>query len=83
MSPKTKIVMVGGGSYNWSPRLLCDLVQAPELEGSEVVLLDKNLTAAKEIKSAIDRVCADNHKDFSFVATSDEDAKRSPGPTSC
>ncbi len=70
---KTKIVMVGGGSYNWSPRLLCDLVQTPELENSEVVLLDINLTAAKEVKTAIDRICADNKKKFNFIATSDED----------
>ena len=71
--PKAKIVMVGGGSYNWGPRLLCDLVQMPELENSEVVLLDINLTAAKEVKAAIDRVCADNNKKFRFIATSDED----------
>jgi alpha-galactosidase len=73
MSSKTKIVMVGGGSYNWSPRLLCDLVQTSELEGAEVVLLDLNLTAAKEMKAAIDRICADNHKKFSFTATNNED----------
>jgi alpha-galactosidase len=73
MLPKTKIVMVGGGSYNWSPRLLCDLVQTPELENSEVVLLDINLTAAKEVKAAIDRICSDNKKKFHFTATSNEE----------
>jgi alpha-galactosidase/6-phospho-beta-glucosidase family protein len=73
MSYKTKIVMVGGGSYNWSPRLLCDLIQAPELEGSEIVLLDINLKAAKEMKAAIDRICKDNHKKFTFIATTNED----------
>ena len=73
MLRRNKIVMMGGGSYNWCPRLLCDLVQTPELEGSEVALLDPNLAAAKEIKAAAERICADNHKDFRFVATSDED----------
>lgn len=73
MAVKYKIVMVGGGSYNWSPRLLCDLVQAPELEGSEVVLLDLNLTAARAMKAAIDRICADNQKKFRFTATTDEE----------
>ncbi|MEI6425081.1 MAG: alpha-glucosidase/alpha-galactosidase, partial [Lentisphaerota bacterium] len=73
MSHKAKIVMVGGGSYSWSPRLLCDLVQAPELEGSEVVLLDLNLKAAEETKAAIDRICIDNHRNFHFTATSNED----------
>ena len=43
MSHKTKIVMVGGGSYNWCPRLLSDLIQTDELIGSEIILLDPNL----------------------------------------
>lgn len=68
-----KIVMVGGGSYNWCPRLLCDLVQTPELENSEVILLDPNLAAANEVKAAADRVCRDNGKKFNFTATSSED----------
>ncbi len=68
-----KIVMVGGGSYNWCPRLLCDLVQTPELEGSQVVLLDPDLDAAKEVKGAIDRICIDNNKDFRSIATSSEE----------
>ncbi|MEI6425398.1 MAG: alpha-glucosidase/alpha-galactosidase, partial [Lentisphaerota bacterium] len=73
MSHKTKIAMVGGGSYNWMPRLLCDLVQTPELENSEVVLLDLNLTAAKEVKAAMDRICAGNKKNFRFIASSKEE----------
>jgi alpha-galactosidase len=73
MSHKRKIVMVGGGSYNWMPRLLCDLVQTPELENSEVVLLDPNLTAAKEVKAAMDRICAGNKKNFRFIASSKEE----------
>ncbi len=47
-----KIVMVGGGSYNWSPRLLSDMLQTPELDGSRVVLLDPNTKAAAEIAAA-------------------------------
>ena len=69
-----KIVMVGGGSYGWSPCLLSDLIQTPELEGCEVVLLDINLTAGKEIKAVADRLCADNHKKFRFTATSNEES---------
>lgn len=72
-SPSRKIVIVGGGSYNWCPRLLCDLVQCPELTGSEVVLLDPNISAATEVKSAMDRVCADHKKDFRFGVTQKED----------
>ena len=68
-----KIVMVGGGSYNWCPRLICDLIQTPELEGSQVFLLDPNLIAANEVKAAADRICKDNGKDFRFTATSSEE----------
>jgi alpha-galactosidase len=70
---KAKIVMVGGGSYGWSPRLLSDLIQTPELEGCDVVLLDLNIVAANEIKAVADRLCADNKKKFRFTATNNED----------
>jgi alpha-galactosidase len=68
-----KIVMVGGGSYNWCPRLLCDLIQTPELENSEVFLLDPNLVAANEVKAAVDMVCKSNGKKIVFTVTSNED----------
>lgn len=68
-----KIVMVGGGSYNWCPRLLCDLIQTPELENSEVFLLDPNLVAANEVKAAVDMVCKSNGKKILFTVTSNED----------
>jgi alpha-galactosidase len=70
---KAKIVMVGGGSYTWSPCLISDLIQTPELEGCDVVLLDIDLAAAKEIKAAADRFCTDNHKKFRFTATNNEE----------
>ncbi len=38
MSPR--IVIVGGGSYHWAPRLLCDFANTPSLAGSEIVLHD-------------------------------------------
>lgn len=69
----TKITIVGGGSYTWGPRLLCDLVQTAEFENSDVMLLDINLKAAEEMKAAIDRVCKDNNKKFRFIATSNEE----------
>lgn len=75
MSNSLKIVMVGGGSYNWCPRLLSDLVQTPELEGSEVHLLDIVPKYAEDIKAAFDRICKDNDKDVTFVVSkSEEDA---------
>ena len=38
MSPR--IVVVGGGSYHWAPRLLCDFANTPSLAGASVVLHD-------------------------------------------
>ncbi len=35
-----KVVLVGGGSFSWTPAILTDLVIEPELEGSTGVLLD-------------------------------------------
>jgi len=68
----SKIVMVGGGSYNWCPRLLNDLIQTPELEKSEIILLDPNLKAAKEVKSAVEKIALTFQRKFKFIATSDE-----------
>ena len=67
-----KIVMVGGGSYNWCPRLMRDLILTDELEGSEVVLLDPNLTAAREVKAAADAMAKRFSKRFKVVATKSE-----------
>ncbi len=67
-----KIVMVGGGSYNWLPTLLGDLVQTPELKGSEIWLLDPLTDNARELKAAIEKADG-NDPDFKFIVTADED----------
>jgi len=35
-----KIVIVGGGSTHWTPRLLCDFANTPSLQDAHVVLMD-------------------------------------------
>lgn len=35
-----KVVLIGGGSVNWTPSVLTDLVIGPGLEGSTAVLVD-------------------------------------------
>ncbi len=69
-----KVVMVGGGSYGWMPKILSDLVQTPEMEGSEVVLLDINVKAAEEVAAAGKTIAATFNRRFSFHPTSDEKA---------
>ena len=34
------ITVVGGGSYHWAPRLLCDFANTPSLTDARVVLHD-------------------------------------------
>ncbi len=69
-----KIVMVGGGSYNWCPGLLRDLMTTDELEGSEIVLLDPNLKAAGEVKAAADAMARRWGKSCRIRATASEPA---------
>jgi alpha-galactosidase len=38
MAPK--IVIIGGGSYNWAPTIISDILFTPELDGSAIVLED-------------------------------------------
>ena len=40
--PNLKIVLVGGGSYGWTPRLVSNILLNEYLDGSEVVLYDLN-----------------------------------------
>lgn len=72
MSYSPKIVMVGGGSYNWCPRLLCDLIQTPEMEGAEVVLLDPNVQAAEEVRAAGEVIARSLNRRYRLWATRDE-----------
>ena len=37
---RARIVIVGGGSYHWAPRLLCDFANTPSLTDADVVLHD-------------------------------------------
>ena len=40
MDKRVKIAMVGGGSVNWSPTLINDLILTPGLQNAEYVILD-------------------------------------------
>src|SRR5262252_10614384 len=46
---ETRICFIGGGSYNWMPKLLGDLALTPDLDGS-IVLRDINPTALDDIQ---------------------------------
>lgn len=48
MNKKTRIVMTGGGSVNWTPHILNDLLMTPGLEGAHYVIHDIDKEAAKQ-----------------------------------
>jgi alpha-galactosidase len=43
MAPR--VVIVGGGSTHWTPRLLCDFANTPSLHDADVVLMDVDETS--------------------------------------
>ena len=51
-----KVVMVGGGSFNWTPTLAGDLFAKKSLSGSELVLVDINKTAAETMKKYCEKM---------------------------
>ena len=69
-----KIVMICGGSCNWSPKLICDIIHEESLNGSEIWLEDIDLKAAEKIKAAGERLAKDNNRQLKFIVTNDEEA---------
>lgn len=55
-----KVVIIGGGSYKWSPGLVRDMAVNPALKGTELWLVDINEKALSDLyncaKAIIDRV---------------------------
>ncbi len=68
-----KIVMIGGGSCNWSPKLICDIIHEDCLDGSEIVIEDLDLDAANKIKNAGERLAHDNGRKLKFTVTDNEE----------
>jgi alpha-galactosidase/6-phospho-beta-glucosidase family protein len=67
---ETRICFVGGGSYNWMPKLLGDLALTPDLHGS-VVLHDLNSSALEDIQRYGHKVFDANGARFSIETTTD------------
>lgn len=65
--------MIGGGSCNWSPKLICDIIHEDCLDGSEIVIEDIDLEAANKIKSAGERLARDNGRKLKFTVTNNEE----------
>jgi alpha-galactosidase len=62
---RTRICFVGGGSYNWMPKLLGDLALTPELSGT-IVLHDINPGALVDIQQYAQMLMAQTGSDFAI-----------------
>jgi len=67
---KTRICIVGGGSYNWSPIVLGDIAAMPDLSGT-IVLHDIAPAALEDIQQLGRKIMAAAGADFAVEATTD------------
>ena len=67
---KTRICFVGGGSYNWMPKLLGDLALTRDLEGC-IVLHDLNPSALEDIQRYGRKAVSKAGTNFSIETTTD------------
>jgi alpha-galactosidase len=68
-----KIVMIGGGSYNWTAHLVRDMVVKPELAGSELWLVDIDKKALKDLEKYCQVLLKHANSDWTIHATTDRD----------
>jgi alpha-galactosidase len=67
---ETRICFIGGGSYNWMPKLLGDLALTADLHGT-VVLHDLNPTALEDIQRYGRKVFERSGSRFAIETTTD------------
>ena len=66
-----KIVLVGGGSVNWTPRIGCDMLLTPSLSGVEFVLYDINKAASDLMQAFLQKAARRIGADVAIVSTDD------------
>ena len=67
---RTRICFIGGGSYNWMPKLIGDLALTPDLEGT-IVLQDINSTALADIEQYGRKALASTGARFTIETTTE------------
>lgn len=70
MKNKVKIVLVGGGSVNWSPKLICDLLLTPGIENAHYTILDIDEHAGLNMKAYGEKLKSAMSLDCEFSYTS-------------
>lgn len=71
MYEKVKIVMVGGGSVNWSPTLINDLLLTPGLQKAHYVILDIDGAAGRKMARLGQKLSGDRGLSCTFEYTDD------------
>lgn len=66
-----KIVLIGGGSYNWTPTLVRDIVATQDLEGSTITLHDIDSKSLEVMLSLGKRIIEQTGREFKIEATED------------
>lgn len=68
---RTKIVLVGGGSFAWAPNLVKDMLLTDSLADAEYVLLDIDPDAAELVRAWLDRLNRTLRRPCTIRATTD------------
>lgn len=72
MAERPKITLVGGGSVNWSPRLLNDMMLKEGLGEADYYLLDIDIKAAERVAKLCAKMAKKRKLGCKFTPTSDE-----------
>jgi alpha-galactosidase/6-phospho-beta-glucosidase family protein len=73
MSKRIKLAYVGGGSYQWTPRIVKDIMLKEDLQGIDFCLLDKDLDSALTMKQLGEKMNRELGTDHRFEATDHEE----------
>ncbi|MHB0875628.1 MAG: family 4 glycosyl hydrolase [Anaerolineae bacterium] len=68
-----RIAFIGGGSLTWIPRFTHDLLRAPELAGSTIVLMDVDAKALEMMGAYCRAIIAESGGDLEVETTIDRD----------
>ena len=69
--PRRKIVIVGGGSYSWTPHVVKDIILKESLQDSEFVLYDINKEASDLTKAFLDKLAGQLGIKAKIISTDD------------
>lgn len=71
---KTRITIVGGGSVNWAPKLVRDMLLTPPISNASYVLFDIDVRAAELAKAFLEKLAKELKVDARFVASDKREA---------